>query len=321
LNEFELIRRYFSQQPVTRSDVLVGVGDDAAVMQLPGGMQLVTTSDVLVEGVHFPPETAPADIGYKSLAVNLSDLAAMGAEPAWFTLNLSLPEAAPEWLEGFCAGMFALAARYQVQLVGGDTVRGPLTIGVQAHGLVPAGGALLRSGAKAGDRVYLSGTVGDAGLGLLYLQGELPPGDDAGALIEKLNRPAPRVELGIALRGIASSAIDVSDGLVADLGHILRASAVGARISLDRVPLSPAYRARFERAEGWTLALTNGDDYELCFTVPAGKEQDIARIQQQCFVELSWIGEIAADAGLHVVAADGSDYAVPSAGHDHFATH
>ena len=221
MNEFELIQKYFAHQPLARADVVLGIGDDAAVLEVPVGQQLVISTDALVSGVHFPEHTDPEAIGHKALAVNLSDLAAMGATPAWFTLNLSLPRADPAWLEGFCRGLFALAVQHGVQLVGGDTTRGPLTIGIQICGLVPRGQALTRVGARAGDRVYVTGVLGDAAIGLLFAQGKLElPEEYRANVLARLNRPQPRVAAGERLRGLASACIDLSDGLGSSTGRI-----------------------------------------------------------------------------------------------------
>jgi len=318
LNEFDLIRKYFACQPLARRDVILGIGDDAAVLEVPPGQQLVISTDMLVAGVHFPESTAPEDIGHKALAVNLSDLAAMGATPAWFTLNLSLPQVDPTWLEGFCRGLFALAGTYNVQLVGGDTVRGPLTIGIQICGLLPSGQALTRAGAHPGDRIYVTGELGDAALGLLFAQGRLDLPESCRAhVIERLNRPLPRVTAGERLRGLASACIDISDGVSADLGHILEASGVGARIELRRLPVSPVY-AEVIAALGWAPALARGDDYELCFTIPAEHEPAFLRASVDMDVTCSYIGVIETEPGLRIVDENGADYRLPAAGYDHF---
>jgi thiamine-monophosphate kinase len=318
MNEFELINRYFATQPVTRSDVALGIGDDAAVLDVPSGRQLVVSTDMLVAGVHFPENTDAESIGHKALAVNLSDIAAMGAEPAWFTLNLSLPQGEASWLEGFCQGMFRLAETYRVALVGGDTTRGPLTIGVQIMGLVPTGRALRRRGARPGDRIYVTGHLGDAALGLRVLQGGLDlPAELRALALARLDRPAPRVQAGQRLRGIASACIDISDGLVADLGHILEASGAGARIHLTRLPQSPVYAHAFQQV-GWDAALGGGDDYELCFTLPRENEAAFQDIADQLGVPCSHIGDIEAEPGLRIRDAAGKPYVAARAGFDHF---
>jgi len=317
LNEFELIRTFFMRQPVSRADVAAGIGDDAALLRPPAGQLLAVTSDLLVSGVHFLPDIEPRSLGHKALAVNLSDLAAMGAEPAWFLLNLMLPEADAQWLERFCGGMFDLARAYNVQLVGGDTSCGPLAIGIEAHGFVPESAALRRSGAKTGDRIYVTGTLGDAAVALRHRLGKQRLSeDDFTAVVERLDRPIPRVREGMALRGLARSAIDISDGLVADLGHILELSHVGARIFLDKIPVSPVCRAHIKKF-GWEVALAIGDDYELCFTVPP---QNIGALEQLQFAcGLHCIGEIEPEPGLRIVDESGGPYRPTFTGHDHFA--
>lgn len=317
MNEFELIRRYFARQPITRSDVAAGIGDDAALLRLPSGQQLAVTSDLLVSGVHFFPDVDPIFLGHKALAVNLSDLAAMGAEPAWFMLNLSLPEINSDWLDGFCQGLFNLAQEFNVQLIGGDTTRGPLTIAIEAHGFVPEASALRRSGAKVGDKIYVTGNLGDAALALQYRLGKQHlPESDAVTLTKKLERPTPRVREGIALRGLAHSAIDLSDGLLADLGHILDMSHVGARIFLEHMPLSTVSR-KYLKETSWETILAGGDDYELCFTV---SPQNIAALEKLNFnCGFYCIGEIESEAGLRIVDESGQAYHPKKMGHDHFA--
>ncbi len=318
MNEFELIRTYFARQPVARRDVVLGIGDDAAILQPAPGQQLVVTTDLLVSGVHFLPDVEPASLGHKALAVNLSDLAAMGAEPAWFLLNIALPSVDEKWLAGFCDGLFALARQYNVQLVGGDTSRGPLTIAIEAHGFVPAGQALTRSGARPGDRIFVTGTLGDAGLALRHRQGRLQlAAAELLACVKRLDRPTPRIEAGLLLRAVAASAIDISDGLVADLGHILEQSRAGARVDLGRLPVSSAYRAHLHDA-GWDLALANGDDYELCFTVPPEKLAALEKIKSR-FPDITEIGIIESEPGLRIFDTNGKPYVPKAAGHDHFA--
>jgi len=318
LNEFEIIREFFTAQPVSRPDVVLGIGDDAALLNIPVDHELVVTTDLLVAGVHFPEVTDPRSIGHKSLAVNLSDLAAMGANPAWFTLNISLPQADADWLREFSRGMFSLARQFDVVLVGGDTTRGPLTIGIQAMGVVPRWQALMRSGAKAGDRVCVTGMLGEAALGLMQIQGHVQlPDEYQRPVIERLNRPLPRVAAGIALRAVASSCIDLSDGLAADLGHILEASGVGARVRLERLPLSPAYDAVFGQV-GWGPAVSGGDDYELCFTVPPEREPDLRKAAARFGVPFVQIGEIETHPGLRLEDAQGGLYTPERAGYDHF---
>jgi len=320
LNEFELIESFFAANTPARNDVITGIGDDAAILAVPPGQQLVTTTDVLVAGIHFPENTEPEDIGYKSLAVSLSDLAAMGATPAWFTLTLCLPAVDEDWLAAFSRGLFTLARDYELALVGGDTVRGPLVIGVQAHGFVPEGEALLRSGAGVGDTIYISGTLGAAAIGLLTRQGKLDltvtERQNAQA---KLDRPLPRVREALALRACVSACIDISDGLIADLGHILIASDVGARVQLSQVPVDPVCVAHASGDERWRLALTRGDDYELCFTVPPAKQNQFESIADSNPGLYSAIGEIEAAPGLRLVDGNGKIVQLPATGHNHFA--
>ena len=319
MNEFEIIRTFFSHSVVHRDDVPLGIGDDAAVLQPESGRQLVVTADLLVEGRHFAADTPPAAVGHKALAVNLSDLAAMGAEPAWFTLSLSLPRAERAWLQDFVRGMDALAAEYQVQLVGGDTVRGPRVVAVQALGRVAPDRALRRDGARPGDRIYVTGTLGDAALALWHQQGRIRLGEAHRPwLMARLQVPQPRVRAGLALAGLASSAIDISDGLAADLGHVLAASGCGARIELARLPLSAAFRAQ-EVPDPWEAVLAHGDDYELCFTVPPERQADLEQVLAAMDCGCTCIGEMEAEPGLRLLQADGTPLILPHAGHDHFA--
>lgn len=319
MTEFEIIRTYFDRLPVSRPDVRVGIGDDAAICRAPVGAETVVTTDVLNAGVHFFEDVDPFALGHKALAVNLSDLAAVGAEPAWFLLGLTLPAAAPGWLERFAQGLAEMARRFNVQLIGGDTTRGPLSITITAIGTVPQGKGLLRSGAKPGDLIYVTGSLGDAALALAALRGSRRfVAEDLVRLRERLERPAPRVAEGVALRDIASSAIDVSDGLLADLGHILEASGVGARVRLEAVPLSPTYRAHLADV-GWDYALGGGDDYELCFTVPPLERETLDVLASEMRFPLTMIGEITAERRLDVYDAAGRIYRVPRHGYDHFS--
>ncbi|HAO31727.1 MAG TPA: thiamine-phosphate kinase [Candidatus Competibacter sp.] len=319
-SEFSLIERYLAAQRLERADVVLGIGDDGALLSPPAGQQLVVTLDTLVAEVHFFAAADPEAIGHKALAVNLSDLAAMGATPAWATLALVLPEADEAWLARFCQGLFALARRYDIQLVGGDTTHGPVTvIALQAHGFVPPGSALRRDGATPGDGVYVTGTPGDAGLALAAAFGkvQIAPGHEA-AVRTCLERPEPRIAPGLSLRGIASAAIDVSDGLAQDLGHILQRSGVGAVLEVDRLPLSPALLASLDRDAAAALALASGDDYELCFTVPPERVSQLERAAAAWDCRCTRIGVITAKSGLRLVRADGSDFLLERLGYDHF---
>ncbi|QKT04400.1 thiamine-phosphate kinase [Ectothiorhodospiraceae bacterium 2226] len=321
MGEFDLIARHFARLGAQRRDVTLGVGDDAALLAPPAGQHLVVAVDTLVAGVHFPTDTAAADIGHKALAVNLSDLAAMGAQPAWFTLSLTLPRADEAWLTAFAGGLRALAEAHGVQLVGGDTTRGPLTISVQVLGFAPPEAALRRSGARPGDGVYVSGTLGDAALGLAAVQGRVElPGESARRLRTRLDRPTPRVALGLALRGLATSAIDLSDGLAGDLTHILAASGVGAVLDCTALPLAAEVRAWGEtEPAAWRLALSGGDDYELCFTAPPAQQAAVERACAQAGVPCTRIGSIVAGEGLQLRGRDGVPLPVPLRGYEHFA--
>ena len=319
MGEFELIRRYFAGLGARRADVGLGIGDDAALLVVPPDHELVACVDTLVDGRHFPKDTAAGDVGWRALAVNLSDLAAMGATPAWATLALTLPEADEEWLDDFAAGFAALAIAHSVALVGGDTTKGPLCITVQALGIVPAGQALKRSGARAGDLVYVTGWPGDAAAGLALLQGRLEGhGANRGALESKFRRPEPRVAFGLRLRGIASACIDVSDGLAADLGQLCAASGVGARIRAAELPLSRALYALAGEARARDWALGGGDDYELLFTVAPEARARLAAVTGAIGAPACHcIGEIVAGRGVRVIGERG-ELPLPT-GWDHFS--
>lgn len=378
--EFDLIDR-IRARALQRDDVILGIGDDAAVLQVPAGSHLVVATDTLNAGVHFPPGTAPADVGWKALAVNLSDLAAMGAQPAWCTLSLSLPTADADWLEAFLDGFLGLAARHDVALVGGDTTRGPLSIGVTVHGFVAPGRELRRDGAQVGDDVWVSGTLGDAAGALALWRrfsahdaasavgdasdasgagkpadadaetsrrndggapGALCAGDDvdpagpgpgrsAGpvsaapwqrgwqALRPRLDRPTARVATGLALVGVANAAIDLSDGLLADLGHVCRASAVAAELQLEALPTSSALRDAFAPAWRHALQAGGGDDYELCFTAPPAARATIDAIAVATGVALTRIGHIVAGDGVRLFDGGGLEWQSSRAGYTHFA--
>ncbi len=315
MSEFDLIRNHFSRIGSRRADVAVGVGDDCAFLRVPQGYELAVSIDTLVAGVHFFPDCDPEGLGHKSLAVGLSDLAAMGAEPAWATLALTLPDAGAAWLDAFGLGFGRLARNYGVALVGGDTTRGPLTITVQVQGLVPTATAVLRRGARPGDLICVSGTLGDAGLALRLL--------DAGESVSeflrgRLERPTPRVEFGLALRGTATAMIDLSDGLAADLGHILGASGVGAEIRLSDLPLSRAVSDRLAADADWELPLAAGDDYELCCCVPEQKRARIADLAERLGIRIQAIGRVQSEAGLRCLLEDGSILDPRQSGYDHF---
>ena len=327
--EFDLIER-IRARAIARDGVLLGIGDDAALLQVPAGHELVVTADTLNAGVHFPADAAPADIGWKALAVNLSDLASMGARPAWCTLSLSLPGDDTAWLDAFLDGFLGLADTHAVALVGGDTTRGPLSIAVTAMGWVEAGAALRRDGARPGDDVWVTGTLGDAAAALVLggyvpipLDGVAMPVVEAGnaaALRARLARPAPRVAVGRALAGLAHACVDVSDGLLADLGHICRRSGVGAEIELARLPASPALRAAYADDElRAALQAAGGDDYELCFTAPASAQTAVREAAQQSATPVTCIGRIEAERGVRVIAPGGQQLPLRFAAFDHFA--
>ena len=313
--EFDLIAR-IRARVATRADVVLGIGDDAALLAPPPGRQLVVTADTLNDGVHFPRGTSPADVGWKALAVNLSDLASMGAEPAWCTLSLSLPQSDPAWIEGFLDGFLDLAEQHGIALVGGDTTRGPLSIAVTAMGLVEPGRALRRDGARVGDEVWVTGTLGDAAGGLALLDREPVP-----ALRARLDRPTPRVAAGRALAGIATACVDVSDGLLADLGHVCARSHVAAHLDVDALPASAALREAFGEADRIALQASGGDDYELCFTAPADASADIGAVSAQLGLRFTRIGRIVAGEGVHPVDAKSQPWSSPRRGYDHFAEH
>ena len=317
-SEFDIIKTYFLNQKVKRDDVGLGIGDDAALTSVPDGMQLAVAIDTLVEGIHFPENTSAEDIAFKALAVNLSDLAAMGAEPAWFTLALTLPESNSQWLKSFASGLFSLANKYNMQLIGGDTTRGPLTISIQVAGYVPAGKALKRSGARVGDRVYVTGTLGDAALGLRCIQHHAKYGSEQQA-IEKLNRPQPRVNAGMAILDLASACIDISDGLVSDLGHILEASQAGASLNRAAIPLSKAIQQLCADDEAnYSLALSGGDDYELCFCASPENEKTLQSVFNQLNIKLTCIGEIEQQTGLRLHHNGTSCALKAQTGYEHF---
>jgi len=320
LSEFALIERYLAAQGLNRPDVALGIGDDCALLSPPVGQSLVVTLDTLVADVHFFAATDPQGLGHKVLAVNLSDLAAMGALPAWATLALTLSQIDEGWLKPFCQGLFGLAQRYNVQLVGGDTTHGPTTvISLQAHGFVPQGQALRRDGARPGDGIYVTGTPGDAGLALAAAYGQVAVAIENRDYIQaRLERPEPRIAQGLALRGIASAAIDISDGLAQDLSHILKRSGVGAHLDVGQLPLSPALCTTLEREAAWVMTLTSGDDYELCFTVPPEQHDILITLAAAWDCRCTRIGVITEEPGLRLSRADGSEFRLERLGYDHF---
>ncbi|CAH1385481.1 thiamine-phosphate kinase [Candidatus Nitrotoga sp. M5] len=316
VSEFDLIRRFFTR---STPGAMLGVGDDAALLRVGSGMELAVSTDMLVSGTHFFPDTNPFSLGYKALAVNLSDMAAMAAQPRWATLALSLPEVDEMWLEKFSAGLFALADEHHVELIGGDTTRGPLNLCITIMGEVPRGAALRRSGAQVGDDVWVSGVLGDAALALAHVQGHMQlAAKDFAACTSALHQPVPRVALGLALRGVAHCAIDISDGLLADLGHILKCSNVGAEITFNALPASSTMQRYLEQSLGKCCVLAGGDDYELCFTVSVEDRSEVEKIAANLGLLLTRIGTITAEKQCIVRAADGSVINIEEPGYDHF---
>lgn len=317
VSEFELISRYFTR-PAPQA--LLGVGDDAALVKVSEGMELAVSADMLVAGTHFFADADPYKLGWKSLAVNLSDMAAMGALPRWATLAIALPEADESWVAGFARGFFACADRYQVDLIGGDTTRGPLTISVQIMGEVAAGKALKRSAAKTGDDIWVSGTLGSAAVALAALQGRYTLAEDElDACLPALHTPQPRVQLGLVLHILAHSAIDISDGLLADLGHILQSSNVGAEINLQHIPCSRIVSNHLAERQVQQMVLAGGDDYELCFTAPARNHGEIIKLSNMFALPLTRIGVVTSNPGLVVHGLDNEIMDIEGTGFDHFS--
>ncbi|MFU0964565.1 thiamine-phosphate kinase [Kluyvera ascorbata] len=318
--EFSLIARYFDRVRNARLDVETGIGDDCALLNIPEKQTLAISTDTLVAGNHFLPDIDPADLAYKALAVNVSDLAAMGADPAWLTLALTLPSVDEEWLAAFSDSLFEQLNYYDMQLIGGDTTKGPLAMTLSIHGYVPVGRALKRSGAKPGDWIYVTGTPGDsaAGLALLLNQLKIDVPEDAAYLRQRHLRPTPRVLQGQALRDLASSAIDLSDGLISDLGHILKASGVGARVELDMLPYSGAMLRHVTSEQACRYALSGGEDYELCFTVPELNRGALEVALGQLGTPFTCIGQISADVEGLNFTQDGKAVTLDWKGYDHF---
>lgn len=315
MSEFNLIAKYFTR-PSQHADL--GVGDDAALLRVASGQQLAISADMLVAGTHFFHDAAPYSVGWKSLAVNVSDMAAMGANPKWATLAIALPEVNEPWLAEFSRGFFACADAFNVELIGGDTTRGPLTLSVQIMGEVPLGLAIQRSGAKAGDDIWVSGTVGSAALGLAHLQGKTTLSEPTTThCLTALTMPTPRVALGLALRGIANSCIDISDGLTADLSHILNASNLGAELVLENIHCDDYLRSHLNERTIQQCILAGGDDYELLFTAPKSQRHHIQQLSQQLQLPLSLIGETTPQPTL-VVKHHQQTLDITKKGFDHF---
>ena len=320
MSEFSLIDRFFksitAQYPQTRrADVALGIGDDCALLNVPAGKQLAVSTDTLISGVHFPEQTAPQDIGYKSLAVNLSDLAAMGATPAWVSLAITLPEQNEKWLQGFVSGFAELCRQYQLQLIGGDTTHGTLSITVQVFGFVDNDLALRRDQACAGDDIYVSGSIGDGVLGLHQL---LNHQQQPESCIQHLNRPTARVELGQKLLGISRCAIDISDGLLSDVGHLTEQSQLAAVIDVSRVPLSEDLSAFYQYGIDWSAVLNGGDDYELCFTLKSDLRNKVENLQHELGLSLTRIGYMKEGSGVYCVDENGREMPIKPAGYNHF---
>ncbi|MCU7837693.1 MAG: thiamine-phosphate kinase [gamma proteobacterium symbiont of Taylorina sp.] len=327
-SEFQLIQSYFSE-PVQnkRADVILGIGDDCAIVEPREKSHLVFSIDTLISGVHFPQDSSPDSIAYKALSVNLSDLAAMGAEPAWFTLSLSLPDfdkTAHQWLEQFSKSLFALSEQHNIQLIGGDTTRGALSVTIQVCGYIKQQSGLKRSGAIEGDVIAVTGSLGAAAIGLdialkqNYENYSCLSEVDKHAALQALNYPCARVDVGLYLQGIAHSALDLSDGLYSDLGHILNASGVAAIIELEKIPLASSLDC-MTKEHAWEKALTGGDDYELCFTLAENDWQKVVRQYPQFTAVGRIVKAQTGQKSLHLLLANGKEYSIRSGGYDHFA--
>lgn len=318
MNEFDIIKHYFTKAS-HRKDVIMGPGDDCALLQVPANTLLAVSTDTLVSGVHFFADMDPTALGHKALAVNLSDLAAMGADPCWVSLAITLPEVDEVWIKKFCAGFFELAEYYNVALVGGDTTKGPLSITVTVHGTLPLGKGLLRSGAQVGDGIYVTGTLGDAALGLQQALGNIQvPAAHQEFVRNKFEYPHPRILVGQALRDIATSALDLSDGLAGDLAHICRASGLRAQIEVELLPLSDAMQASVSQEQGWELALTGGDDYELCFTVSELHRGQLETALSHCGVKFTRVGRMFSGEPNVELVHEGKPYQIVNQSWDHF---
>ncbi len=317
-SEFDLIQRYFTRQA---HSVVLGIGDDCALVRPPEGMGMAITTDMLCEGTHFFPDVDPASLGHKTLAVNLSDIAAMGADPRWATLAVALPRVDEAWLAQFTEGFFALAERFGVELIGGDTTRGPLTLSLTMMGTYPLGYALRRDGASVGDDLWVSGETGGAALAVAHRRGRIQLPEPALAYCaHRLDWPEPRIGLGRALRTIATSAIDVSDGLVADVGHLCERSKVDARINVDLLPVAASVQASgIDPTSIRTAMLAGGDDYELAFTAPAAARRDVLALAAKLGLSLTPVGRVVAGSGS-VQVSDSQGVAIPltAGGFDHF---
>lgn len=320
MGEFDLIKRHFSRKSL-QNGVILSVGDDCAITSIPTGYQLAITTDTLVEGTHFLPSISPADLAYKSVAVNLSDLAAMGATPTWMSLALTLPEIKEAWLAEFSQNLFAILDRYGVSLIGGDTTKGPLSITLTAQGFLPKNQGLFRHQAKVGDWIFVSGFLGDSAAGLdLLLKNRKIENESDRYFIQRHLHPMPRVELGLALRTFSQCALDISDGLLADLGHILERSQVGAEIYLENLPLSRHLCTQYEQTQAEKFALTGGEDYELCFTVSEEKREEMEQVLRSQGIKVTCIGQILPETSGLSLLKNGKKIALPThIGFDHFS--
>lgn len=321
MGEFDLIARYFTRPHQESNELPLSIGDDCALIEIPSQHRLAITTDTLVEGTHFLPNISAADLAYKTVAVNLSDLAAMGAMPRYVSLALTLPKVEEHWLAEFSQSLFAILDRYQTQLIGGDTTKGALSLTLTAQGILPTGQGLFRHQAKVGDWIFVSGTLGDsaAGLDILLNKNGKTSSESDRYLCQRHLRPTPRVELGLALRPFSYCAIDISDGLLADLGHILARSQVGAEIYLDQLPLSCHLRENYSESEAENFALTGGEDYELCFTVSDDKRENMQQLLRSQGILVTCIGRILpATSGL-ILQKNGKIISTPTqSGFDHF---
>ncbi len=319
--EFNLIEKYFVDQQAQRSDVVLAAGDDCALVSAPVGSLIAISTDTLVAGTHFLASANPRWVAHKALASNISDLAAMGATPAWVSFALTMPEIDEIWLAPFCEGFFALADQYGLQLIGGDTTKGPLSLTLTVQGLVPQGEALLRSGAQVGDGIYVTGLLGDSQAGLDVILDKSNATKPFASELEKRHYlSTPRTQVGEALRGIASAAIDISDGIISDLGHILKRSGVGAQVEVEQLPLSqPLLEFVGSPPQAQQYALTSGEEYELCFTVPDSREDAMWQALQDIDCQITRIGTINDDDKLKLTL-DGQDLAWQLSGYDHFKT-
>ncbi len=317
MSEFDLINHFFKSTYVQRDDVLLGIGDDCAILSPPPGKLLAVSTDTLISGVHFPESTSADDVGYKSLAVNLSDLAAMGAQPAWANLAITLPNANTDWLERFMQGFNELAKKHNVALVGGDTTKGALSISINITGFVDHHKILKRNAAKKGDLIFVTGTIGDAYLGLKAVLNNLNLNEHLAYCVKRLNRPTPRVETGRLLGEFSLAAIDISDGLIADLNHICQSSGVGAILDIEKIPLSESFVQCTNNLPDWQSILTAGDDYELCFTCA---EEQIKEVQSKMLehnLMISCIGRITDGSGI-TCQLNSKEFTLNQSGYNHF---